>query len=75
MANQRQRGARWSDLGGARKYALIQSQVVYVVLVAVVTYLLSANGFVPIAIVFVLVQLALFACVWSRIRRDGRRSS
>jgi 4-hydroxybenzoate polyprenyltransferase len=73
MAEQRRRGARWSDLSRGRKYALIQSQVVYVVLVAVVTYLLATNGFVAIALVFVLVQVILFTWMWWRLRGQSRR--
>jgi hypothetical protein len=42
------------------------------VLVAVVTYLLATNGFLAIALVFVLVQAALFTWMWWRVRRQSR---
>jgi hypothetical protein len=72
MASRHPRGKGWSDLTGAGKFALVQGQVLTVVLVVVVAVLLADNGFALFAGIEIAFMLAVYAVIALKIRRDRR---
>jgi Flp pilus assembly protein TadB len=64
---------RWSDMGRAERYALVQSQLLLWILVLVLAYLLATNVSVVLAALFVAPIIALFTWMTWRVIRQQRR--
>jgi O-antigen/teichoic acid export membrane protein len=65
--------ANWSELSRGRKYALVQSQVLTIALVAVVIVLLATHGLAVFAVVLGVYMVAMYGWVIWRIRRRANK--
>jgi Flp pilus assembly protein TadB len=73
MSEPRRAPEWWSDMSGARKYAFVQSQVLFWVLFLVAAYLLFSHVGLVAGLLLVVPMLLMLAWVLTVMRRRYKR--